>query len=233
MPCWQPQHMLIWKTEKEKTELNHAVRWDWSLSLIKDVFINWVWRTHYLALSHPYSSARHIKATSEITRSLSAQKTVEAWAVVEWDWKLGRKQGQVYLQATRMQQFTALLWAARWIQFFMWIFDNKWNLGSSWAWKWGSILLSSTCILLPHALWSWYSAKYYKTNTNYSTWLSCHGLQGPKCQNPNPLSFHAQVCLWEMVSLGQHTASYKRALGNVVWSSLQGILAFLLSSSQL
>lgn len=51
---WQAQHVLIWKTEQETTELNLAERaaslkkegeaygWDWNLLPIEDVLINWV-----------------------------------------------------------------------------------------------------------------------------------------------------------------------------------------------
>lgn len=117
----QSRKRLSWTLQKEQPCLGRGkdYGWDRNLPPIEDVFINWVWRTHYLALSHPYSSARHIKATSEITTGLPVKKTFGAWAMVEWDWNLGGKQSQVYLQATRMQQFTALLWAARWTHIFM------------------------------------------------------------------------------------------------------------------
>ena len=126
--AWQAQHMLIWKTEQETTELNlaesHLGRgkvygWDRNLLPIKDVFTKQVWRTYHSALSHPSSSEGPIKATSEITTGLPVKKTSNAWARTGRDWKLGGKQSHLYLQATRMQQFTALLWAARWTHFFM------------------------------------------------------------------------------------------------------------------
>lgn len=107
------------------------------------MFINWVWRTHYLALSHSYSSARPVKAASEITTGLPAQKTFGAWAIDKWDWQPRGKQNQVYLQADRCNSSQPDPHIFSW-----WIFGNKLNSGSGWAWRWSRAVLSPTCILL-------------------------------------------------------------------------------------
>lgn len=148
--AWQAEHMLIWKTEQE-TELNLVER----AALLRKGERLWrslksstCWRSVYKVgvedtvlstVSPLFPSKTHESKKWNKTTGQPAQKTFGAWAIDTWDWEPGGRQSQVYLQAAtcNSSQPSHGLTDGHIFSYFIcswWIFGNKLNPGSSWAW---------------------------------------------------------------------------------------------------